>query len=679
MATIEQLSSALRNAHAAGNVDAARRLAKAIKAMRAAGPQQQHPEFDGSNIPGYDPATGEVDRSAPRPRVPTALDPAGAFALGGPEGVPVVGPALNAIVKGGAAAAVTPFSGQSFMENYEDMGRIQEDVREKNPISTTAGNVTGAVAGTLPMIAAAPSAFGLTQSGMLAKSLASAGGGTLLSGADSAVRSGGDPWETAKGAGFGFGAGLLSPAAAALFGKGVSTVYDKVKNSQIAKQLNMDPRAWALFRKAAERDGLTVDDAVARLDDLGEHGMPVDLGPNLQMQGGALAAMPGRQQAIMKDAVAARERGTNLRIRDDLDDVIGKPPVPSKVIADIEAGQKALQPRYKEVFRDASPVDSSQVAKYLDKEIKFLRGGAQKEVRDIRNMLNKVGTDELETNPGVIHQIRMAIDGKLETEADSYVINTLATARQTMDDLLRATVPRIKEVDAQFAELARQKEAIQRGQQVLASGREAPRPIELADEVQSGALPQGEMIGPSAVPMRLSQGARAEIERLVGTTANNRVKLRDLIKGEGSWNRERLATLFGQDKADDILRIVEREKQFYDTTHIVDKNSLTAARNQAIADVTGQDVADGLSMIDSYKAGGIPATVRAAGIDSAKKVLQALRDAGNEKALEGLAQTLTSKDRAVIQALGLTAPLPLSQINRAARALMLTGPGGVGR
>lgn len=645
----------------------------------AGGVRPQHPEFDGSNIPGYDPATGEVDRSAPRPRQPTALDPAGAFALAGPEGVPVVGPALNAAVRGGAAALVTPFSDKPFLENYEDMGRIQEDVQQQNPISTTAGNVTGAVAGTLPMIAAAPSAFGLTQSGMLAKSLASAGGGTVLGGMDAAVRSGGDPKEAAKGAIWGGTMGLLSPAAAALFGKGVGAVYDRFKNSQIAKQINVDPRAWALFRQAAERDGMSADDAMARLADLGDDAMPVDLGPNLQMQGGALAAMPGRQQAIMKDAVAARERGTNMRIRGDLDDVIGKPPVPSKVIADIEAGQKALQPRYKEVFRDASPVDSSQVAKYLDKEIKFLRGGAQKEVRDIRNMLNKVGTDELETNPGVIHQIRMAIDGKLETEADSYVINTLATARQTMDDLLRATVPRIKEVDAQFAELARQKEAIKRGQQVLASGREAPRPIELADEVQSGALPQGEMIGPSAVPMRLSQGARAEIERLVGTTANNRVKLRDLIKGEGSWNRERLATLFGQDKADDILRIVEREKQFYDTTHIVDKNSLTAARNQAIADVTGQDVADGLSMIDSYKAGGIPATVRAAGIDSAKKVLQALRDAGNEKALEGLAKTLTSKDKAIIRALGLVQPLPMSQINSVARALMLTGPGGVGR
>lgn len=643
----------------------------------AGGVRPQHPEFDGSNISGYDPATGEVDRSAPRPRQPTALDPAGAFALAGPEGVPVVGPALNAAVRGGAAALVTPFSDKPFLENYEDMGRIQEDVQQQNPISTTAGNVTGAVAGTLPMIAAAPSAFGLTQSGMLAKSLASASGGGVLGGMDAAVRSGGDPREALKGAGWGAGLGALSPAVAALFGKGVSTVYDKVKNSRAAKQLGLDPRAWALFRKAAERDGLTVDDAVARLDDLGEHGMPVDLGPNLQMQGGALAAMPGRQQAIMKDAVATRERGTNMRIRGDLDDTIGKPPVPSKVIAGIEANQQALSPEYTAVLKNGRPTNTAQIAKYLDREVTGARGEAQSALRKVRGMLDKVGGEGLETDPAILFEARKAVDGMIETTAETNAKNALTVARQAIDDELRAAVPGLKTVDAKYAELARQKEAIQRGQQVLASGREAPRPIELADEVASGALPQGEMIGPSAVPMRLSQGARAEIERLVGTTANNRVKLRDLIKGEGSWNRERLATLFGQDKADDILRIVEREKQFYDTTHIVDKNSLTAARNQAIADVTGQDVADGLSMIDSYKAGGIPATVRAAGIDSAKKVLQALRDAGNEKALEGLAQTLTSKDRAVIQALGLTAPLPLSQINRAARALMLTA-GGVG-
>ncbi|MEZ5781810.1 MAG: hypothetical protein R3D70_09295 [Rhizobiaceae bacterium] len=640
------------------------------------GGRQSHPELDTSGIPGYDPATGMVE-SAGKPRVPSAFDPAGAFALSGPEGVPIVGPALNAAVRGGAAALVTPFSDQTFMDNYEDMGRIQKDVQEKNPISTVAGNVTGAVAGTLPMIAAAPSAFGLTQASMIGKSLASAGSGAAVGGADRAVRSGGDPREALKGAGWGAGLGALSPAAAALFGKGAGAVYDKVKNSQVAKQLKLDPAAWALFSKAAKRDEIDPGAAVAALDDLGEAGMIMDLGPNLQFQAGALAAMPGRPQNIVKEAIGIRDKAANMRIRGDVDQTIGKAPVPSKVIADIEANQAALSPEYVAVLKNGRPTNTAPIAKYLDREIQNLRGDAQAAMRKVRGMLDKAGGEGLETNPAVLLEARKAVDGMLETTVETNATNALTVARQALDDELRASVPGIKTVDAKYAELARQKEAIKRGQQTLSSGREAPRPSELADEVQSGALPQGEMVGPSAVPLRLSQGARDEIERLVGTTANNRVKLRDLVKGQGSWNRDRLATLFGDRKADQIIRIVEREKQFADTSHITTGNSLTAARQQAIKDVGGEEADAGLSMIDSYKAGGVPATVRAAGIDSAKKVLQALKDGGNEKAMEGLAQTLTSKDKAIIQALGLMQPMPMSQINRAARALMLTA-GGVG-
>lgn len=644
----------------------------------AGGIRPQHPEFDGSNIPGYNPETGEVDRSTPAPRQPTALDPAGAFALGGPDGVPIIGPGLNSIVKGGAAALVTPFSDQSFMDNYDQMGRIQQDVQEQNPISTTAGNVTGAVAGTLPMMTAAPAAFGLTQAGMLAKSLASGGGSFGLGLTDAAVRSGGDVEETLKGGAQAGLTGLLSPAAAALFGKVAGKVYDKVKNSQAAKSLNVDPRAWALFSQAAKRDAIGADDA-ARLADLGDAGMAMDLGPNLQNQAGALAAMPGRAQSIIKEAVEGRDKAANMRIRGDVDNTIGPAPVPSKVIADIEANQSALSPEYTEVLKNGRPTNPAPIAKYLDREIVTKRGDAQGGMRKVRSMLDKVGGEGLETDPAVMHEMRKAIDGMMEGPLDTNTMNALTVARQAIDDELRASVPGIKTVDAKYAELARQKEAIKRGQQTLSNGREAPRPSELAEEMQQGALPQGEMVGPSAVPLRLSQGASAEIERIVGTTANDRVALQRMIKGEGSWNRDRLATLYGQEKADRIIKIVDREKQFADTSHVTNRNSLTAARQQAIADVDGIEADAGLSMIDSYKAGGVRGAARSASVDSAKKLIQALKDSGNEKALESLATTLSSKDRKVIEALGMMAPMPLSQVNRVARALMLTGPGGVGR
>jgi hypothetical protein len=145
---------------------------------------------------------------------------------------------------------------------------------------------------------------------------------------------------------------------------------------------------------------------------------------------------------------------------------------------------------------------------------------------------------------------------------------------------LARAVPGIKDVDAQFAELARQNTALTRGQQVLESGRTAPRPQEVAQEVAQGALPQGNQIGPSAVPLRLRQGARAEIDRVVGTNANDPAAMQRLVKAEGDWNRDRLRTVFGQKNADAALDAIDRETRFYRTSNRVTSGSDTAMANR---------------------------------------------------------------------------------------------------
>ncbi|RVD49402.1 hypothetical protein EN746_21150, partial [Mesorhizobium sp. M8A.F.Ca.ET.023.02.2.1] len=259
----------------------------------------------------------------------------------------------------------------------------------------------------------------------------------------------------------------------------------------------------------------------------------------------------------------------------------------------------------------------------------------------------------------------------------------LTTARQAVDDELRASVPGIKEVDAKYAELARQKDAVQRGQSVLSSGREAPRPDELAAEVRQGALPQGLQVGPSAVPLRLREGARAEIERIVGTNANDRVALQRLIKGEGDWNRARLSTLFGSDKARSIIDLLDRERLFADTSNIVTRNSETAAR-VAAREAIDPGNAPGFGVREGFIAGGARGAVRAAGMRSVEKVIEALSNGGNDKAVADMARTLTGgpQQSAVLEALmkaGRGSRLQQSQVDRVARALLLSGPGAVNR
>jgi hypothetical protein len=183
-------------------------------------------------------------------------------------------------------------------------------------------------------------------------------------------------------------------------------------------------------------------------------------------------------------------------------------------------------------------------------------------------------------------------------------------------------------VDAKFEELARQREALGRGQQMLDSGRTAPRPADVAQEMTAGAVPD-RGIGPSAVPFRLSQGARAEIERLIGTTANDLNALKSALKGDGSWNRARLVSLFGEQKADRLLQILERERTFAATHGAVTGNSETAARQAAQAEVNGgtpQVLRDtsltGLTLTGLQKLANIGARTRQSGTNA--KIADAL-------------------------------------------------------
>lgn len=592
------------------------------------------------------------------------------------EGLPVVGPMIRSA---GEHVAAVPLwlqsDDKSYGETLEGMRKETEGYRKEHPVLDKAAQITGGVAGTAPLVAMAPTLFGAGAGGLGSRSIMGGLSGMVLGGSDSAVRSGGDLKETGKGALIGLGTGAVAPVIGQAIGAGVRGVRDWWNAGKVAKDAGLDPSVLTRLGRAVKDDGLSPTAIRPRMDDLGPDAMLMDLGPNLQRQAGALAATPGRGQEMVRGAITARDAGANARIMGALDDTLGPAIPPSQVQAGIRAGQDALGPAYEEVLRNARRVDTTPVAEYLESAMVRLRGPAQRAARDIRQMLNVIGTDQLDPNPATLLQTRHAIDGLASANADTSVSRVLQTARQQVDDLLAASVPGIKDVDAQFAELARQREAFSRGQQVLDSGRTAPRPQELAQEVAEGALPQGRQIGPSAVPMRMRQGARDEIERIIGTNANDRVALQRLVKGEGDWNRQRLATLFGQERADKIINVLDRERLFADTSNIVTRNSETAARQAAMQEVAGKQGPQ-FGVREGYMSGGMFGGARSAAVRGAEKVSEALLNSRQTAGNERLAQALiASRYEPIIQALIKSQGGPINQpmIDNVTRALMLGG------
>lgn len=405
-----------------------------------------------------------------------------------------------------------------------------------------------------------------------------------------------------------------------------------------------DDAALAEIAKAAGADNLTPSQMRDRLQELGPEGMVADLGPNFQGQTGALANLPGPANQTIRTALEERNAGANARLGTSIDQ-LGPRVIPSQVEEGIAGSQRAVGEQYGPVMQNARAVNSEALANRLDAAMANTRGPAQQALQRVRGYLNIPGADVLDPNPQAVFATRQAIDGLLAGEQNPQVIRQLTMARQEVDDLLAQAAPGIKDVDAQYAELARQGEAITEGQRVLDSGRTAPRPEELTARLTEGAQPQGTAIGPSAVPLRISQGARADIDRIVGNNQNDIVAINRLIKGEGDWNRAKLASLFGEDRANQLLRVLENERLFADTRNFATGNSLSANRLQYQKAYGGSDAR--MTIPEYYGTGGILGAIRGTGVKAVSKVVDALMGSRQQASNAQQANLLTGREEVV--------------------------------
>jgi hypothetical protein len=334
------------------------------------------------------------------------------------------------------------------------------------------------------------------------------------------------------------------------------------------------PRA---VRKAVERDQVPFTEVGTRMKEIGPDAVIADLGPNTRDLTAAVAARPSAGQRTVVDALTERRDAAPARVTSALDEILGIAPVPSKVHAEIKTNQRTLGPLYDQALAAAQPVDTSFIAGNLDNVIPELRGPAQSALQSVRSMLNETGTSDLDNRATTLFQVRRAVDGMMDGELDGNVKRVLGDVRRQVDDVLQRSVPGIKEVEARYSELKGQRDALGRGQTVLGSGRDDPRPIEIAEEVATGAQPGGFIVGPSAVSHRLRQGARAEIDRLVGTNLNDRAALNSMMKGNSDWNHDRLVSLFGPERTDRLYKLLEHERTMAATESKAPDGSKTAS------------------------------------------------------------------------------------------------------
>lgn len=182
---------------------------------------------------------------------------------------------------------------------------------------------------------------------------------------------------------------------------------------------------------------------------------------------------------------------------------------------------------------------------------------------------------------GVLHKVKMEIDNVVEHDKPGLGIQpgaldnqqaSLKQLRFQINDALEKQVPGYMAANRASAALAKRAEAVQAGTQYLGNGKTTPSPQRFAFDFEG--LDPGEKIA-------RAKGSRSEIDRVLGTKANDLQALRGELQGEGGWNTDKLATVHGQPAADELVGSVNRNLAFGDTYNKVVENSQTAQRQAA--------------------------------------------------------------------------------------------------
>lgn len=525
--------------------------------------------------------------------------------------------------------------------------------KEENPKASFAAELAGGVAGPLGL---ANRGVTLMRSGLSTPAMI--GAGTVE----------GLAYGGAAGAGFNDDNRLTGAAQGAVIGGALGGAIPAIAGGVNRIRRGATGRADTMIREGLEQDGRTSQTALSALDEMGPDAMPMDLGGNVRGTAEGLHSIPGRPRTMIGDALYTRDRGSNARINRTVDAALGPAPLPSQVQAANKQSAQAISPQYEASLKGARAVNTAPLAESLEQVAVAERGPAQKAALAVRKMLNVYGADAVDPNPKTLLSTRNAIDGLLSNEADPNVIRVLTAARQSVDDELARKVPGLKQVDAQRRELFRQSDGFDEGQSIFAQGKTAQRPQEFADTFSKAGLPEGQFIGPSGKAFTMRQGARAEIDRIIGTNADDKAALRRLIKSDGDWNRQKLATLFGEDKADAVMRVVDNEYTFAQTKNAVTGGSPTAPRAERIRQLSGEST--GERMPDNLMEIPVWAARNAAG-----RVGKAFNAPGIERRNTELARILT--DRAEFER-SLQRSDPISRRGQVGYVPQLAAPTGAG-
>lgn len=440
-----------------------------------------HPEFDASNIKGYNPETGTVEQ----------FDKTGSAIMGAADMMSLgLGDELG-------AGAMTVRSmlpggdGQGYSENLDEIRRGYDRASGDNPWSYMGGMGAGALAGGYGLAKAGLSAAGnaISRGASLGRvAMASALDGGVL-GALTGFNSGEGTDDRIKkgtiGGAVGGAAGLAAPYAMA----GVSAAAKALSAPVMAR---LRPNAYAdsalggaLLRAGKSADDVATELQAARLENQPGFAVADALGLTGQRLSSTAARVPheGRQEFV--EALHARQSGQGRRITNALAEAFDAPDTAAQRSTTMTAARDAAADvAYGQARRDAGPVDVSPVIKAIDDVI-------QPGVHGIARPNNNIAYDTIEgalarvksmitdgksniTDFNAVFRTKLDLDDmiqKAEAQGAGNRANALGKVQKILDDALAKASKTYAGARDEFAAASRRIEAVDKGKSAATRGR----------------------------------------------------------------------------------------------------------------------------------------------------------------------------------------------------------------
>ncbi|HEY0630160.1 MAG TPA: hypothetical protein VGD23_12615 [Sphingomicrobium sp.] len=557
-------------------------------------PAQQHPEFDGSNIPGYNPETGMVERQFSKGES-GAYGAADMATFGfGDEIASWIGSFLPGVDK-------------PQEQILSEMRGNQKAAQEQNPGSYLTGQVAGGVAQGLAagpgIMASAPSLGGRVLGGM--------GTGGLMGGAYG-VGSGEGTQDRVISGLTGAGTGAALGGAFPLVSTGVSSAVrsglNAMSGNRAAAQTGVSPGAMRMLAGTLQADdtlGATGRQNMARA---GQDAMLADAGPRAR---GVLdvAIQRGGQGGVgARRAIDDRVGRASHAITRTLDDTLGAPQGVTATRTGIREGSAAARGNaydnaYRQAIDYADPRGQrlEQLVRNRVPHSAIQRANAlmRAEGNQSQQILARVGDDgsvTFERLPDVrqLDYITRGLNDLAEAGEGAGALggqNALGRAYQGLSreirDTLRGMVPEYGQALETAADPIRRSQAVQLGSRLLSMPRD-----EAAEAVRG-------MTG--AERQAAAQGLRSKIDdamsRVTRTVQDGNTDAREAIKAlkdlSSRQARENVTSLLGRDAANRLFTEIDRATTAFDLRASVAENSKTFARG-AIDDLVKRQTSSGV-------------------------------------------------------------------------------------